>query len=101
MDFDGGRAFGSESVRLAQQTSAYKAQKPTLRAVGGDFDVAVQAYKAGNAQELKSLVRYFLLGNKGGTCALDNDILGTYCFPHNVDYVARTLCSGVFMTGRS
>ncbi|WP_462381362.1 tetratricopeptide repeat protein [Pseudomonas sp. Marseille-QA0892] len=87
-DFDGSRAFSTlRALRLAQQTSANRAEKLMPEAVASNFDAALKAYKAGNTQELEILVGYFLLGDEeDGTCAPGNYIVEKYYFPHRVDW---------------
>lgn len=86
-DFDGSRAFGTlRALRLAHQTSASKAEKLMPEAVASNFDAALKAYQAGKAQELKTLVGYFLSSDEDGACDPGNYIVEKYYFPQRVGW---------------
>lgn len=86
-DFDGTRTFGVlRELRLAHQTSAATAEKLMQETVASNFDAALKAYKAGNAQELKTLVGYFLAGDEDGACDPGSYIVEKYYFPQRVGW---------------
>jgi len=86
-DFDGSRAFGTlRALRLAHQTSASTAEKLMPEAVASNFDAALKAYQAGKAQELKTLVGYFLSSDEDGACDPGNYIVEKYYFPQRVGW---------------
>lgn len=84
-NFDGSRVFGVlKELRLAHQTSANTAEKLMPATVASNFDAALKAYKAGDAQALKTLVGYFLSGDEDGDCEPGNYIVEKYYFPQKV-----------------
>ncbi|MFI8746254.1 tetratricopeptide repeat protein [Pseudomonas sp. NPDC077186] len=87
-DLDGALAFGAlRALRLAHQTSsAVTAEKLMPETVASNFDAALKAYKAGNEQELKTLVGYFLAGDEDGACAPGNYVVEKYYFPQRVGW---------------
>lgn len=87
-DFDGARAFDAlRALRLAhQRSSAVTAEKLMPETVASNFDTALRAYKAGNEQELKTLVGYFLAGEEDGACDPRSYIVEKYYFPQRVGW---------------
>jgi len=55
-------------------------------AVASNFDAALKAYKADDAQTLKTLVGYFLSGDEDGACDPGNYIVEKYYFPQRVGW---------------
>ncbi|MFG0382816.1 tetratricopeptide repeat protein [Pseudomonas sp. zbq_18] len=86
-NFDGTRAFSTlRGLRLAHQTSATTAEKLMPEVAVSNFDNALKAYKAGNEEQLKTLVSYFLSGDEDGTCAPGNYIVEKYYFPQKIGW---------------
>lgn len=86
-NFDGGRAFGTlRMLRLAHQTSASTLEKLMPETVVRNFDAALKAYNADDAQKLKTLVDYFLSGDEDGACDPSNYIVEKYYFPQRVGW---------------
>lgn len=86
-DFDGPRVFDAlRHARLARQTSGVAWDKLMPEAVSQNFDAALQAYKAGNQAEMKTLVGYFLSGDEDGDCEPGNYIVEKYYFPQKVGW---------------
>ena len=86
-DFDGARAFGALKVlRLAQLTSGQAAEKLMPKMASSNFDAALKAYKAGNEDELKTLVSYFMAGDEDGACDPESYIVEKYYLPQRVGW---------------
>ena len=86
-NFDGARAFSAlRALRLTHQTSGTTAQKLMPEVTASNFDDALKAYKAGNEEQLKALVSYFLTGDEDGTCAPRNYIVEKYYFPQKIGW---------------
>ena len=86
-NFDGTRAFDAlRALRLAHQTSATTAEKLMPGVTASNFDDALKTYKAGNKEQLNTLVSYFLAGDEDGTCAPGNYIVEKYYFPQKIEW---------------
>lgn len=86
-DFDGARAFGAlKDLRFAHQTSGLAAEKLMPEMASSSFDAALKAYKAGNEDELKTLVSYFIAGDEDGACDPESYIVEKYYFPQRVGW---------------
>ncbi|TCD18352.1 tetratricopeptide repeat protein [Pseudomonas sp. IC_126] len=86
-DFDGTRAFDAlKDLRLAHQTSGLAAEKLMPEVASSNFDAALKTYKAGNEDELKTLVSYFMAGDEDGACDPESYIVEKYYFPQQVGW---------------
>lgn len=86
-DFDGTRAFGAlRDWRLAHQTSGAAAEKLMPETASSNFNAALKAYKAGNDEELKTFVSYFIAGDDDGACDPEKYIVEKYYFLQKVGW---------------
>lgn len=86
-DFDGARAFGVlRDVRLAHKTSSAGAEKLMPELVFRNFDVALKAFKAGDTEEFKTRISYFIAGDEDGACDPEKYIVEKYFFPNNIGW---------------
>ena len=86
-DFDGSRAFGKlKDLRFEHQTSGAASEKLMLQTESDNFNAALQAYKAGDRKELKTLVSYFIAGEGDYACESGKYIVEKYYFPKKVSW---------------
>lgn len=86
-NFDGARVFSVlRELRLTYQTSASTLEKLMPEEVASNFNAALKAFKAGNAQELNTHVTYLLAGDDDGSCDPKSYIVKKYYFPQRVGW---------------
>ena len=86
-DFNGTRAFGKlKDLRFEHQTSGTVSEKLMSQTESDNFNAALQAYKADDSEELKTLVSYFIAGEGDGTCNPGQYIVEKYYFPKKVSW---------------
>ncbi len=86
-DFDGTRALGAlRDWRLAHQTSGAAAEKLMPEMASRNFNAALNAYKAGNDEQLKTFVSYFIAGGDDVACDPEKYIVEKYYFPQKVGW---------------
>ncbi|MHA6491896.1 tetratricopeptide repeat protein [Pseudomonas borbori] len=84
-DFDGTRAFGKlKDLRFEHQTSGAALEKLMPETESDNFNAALQAYKAGNREELKTLASYFMTAEGDDACDPGKYIVEKYYFPTKV-----------------
>ncbi|HBX53937.1 MAG TPA: hypothetical protein DEH10_00760 [Pseudomonas sp.] len=86
-DFDGTRAFGKlKDLRFEHQTSGAASEKLMSQTESDNFNAALQAYKAGDREELKTLASYFIAGDGDSACDPGKYIVEKYYFPKKVSW---------------
>lgn len=86
-DFDGTRAFGKlKDLRFEHQTSGAASEKLMSQTEFDNFNAALQAYKAGDREELKTLASYFIAGEGDEACEPGKYIVEKYYFPKKVSW---------------
>jgi hypothetical protein len=86
-DFNGTSAFDKlRYLRLERQTSGTAQEKLMPETESSNLNAALQAYKAGNSEEIKMLASYFIAGDRDDACAPEKYIVEKYYYPKNVNW---------------